>query len=281
MDSKIIKIIIFFFITSISAKAVEFNGKFIQGHFILGKADINSKVFIDEKEVKVSKEGFFAFGLDRDRKYDVTIEIKKDGKTEKLIKKVQKRKYNIQRIDGLEEKKVTPPEEVYERIKNENKLIADAREINSDLDFFKNKFILPLDNAIITGVYGSQRILNGKPRWPHYGIDFAGDLGTPIKAMADGIVTLAENDLYFTGATLIFDHGHGISTLYMHLDEIFVEKGDIVKQGDIIGTVGSSGRSTGPHLDIRLNWFGTRLDPATVLDIKSWRSLNKKSYQIN
>jgi len=101
----------------------------------------------------------------------------------------------------------------------------------------------------------------------HYGIDFAGDLGTPIKAMADGIVTLAENDLYFTGATLIFDHGHGISTLYMHLDEIFVEKGDIVKQGDIIGTVGSSGRSTGPHLDVRLNWFGTRLDPATVLDI--------------
>ena len=96
MDSKIIKIIIFFFITSISAKAVEFNGKFIQGHFILGKADINSKVFIDEKEVKVSKEGFFVFGLDRDRKYDVTIEIKKDGKAEKLIKKVQKRKETVQ-----------------------------------------------------------------------------------------------------------------------------------------------------------------------------------------
>ena len=133
--------------------------------------------------------------------------------------------------------------------------------------FFKNKFILPVDDAIITGVYGSQRILNGKPRWPHYGIDFAQKLGTPIKAMADGIVTLAENDLYFTGATLIFDHGHGISTLYMHLDEIFVEEGDIVKQGDVIGTVGSSGRSTGPHLDVRLNWFGTRLDPATVLDI--------------
>ena len=198
----------------------------------------------------------------------LVIQIEKDGKTNKIIKKVKKRKYNIQRIDGLEEKKVTPPEEVYARIKKENKLIAIAREINSDLDFFKDKFILPLENAIITGVYGSQRILNGKPRWPHYGIDFAGDLGTPIKAMADGIVTLAENDLYFTGATLIFDHGHGISTLYMHLDEIFVEKGDIVKQGDVIGTVGSSGRSTGPHLDVRLNWFGTRLDPATVLDIK-------------
>ena len=228
---------------------------------------IRDRVTIDKRKVKVSKDGYFAFGLDRERKYDVVIQIEKDGSTNKIIKKVQKRKYNIQRIDGLEEKKVTPPEEVYARIKKENKLIAIAREINSDLDFFKNKFNLPLENAIITGVYGSQRILNGKPRWPHYGIDFAGDLGTPIKAMADGIVTLAENDLYFTGATLIFDHGHGISTLYMHLDKIFVEKGDIVKQGDVIGTVGSSGRSTGPHLDVRLNWFGTRLDPATVLDI--------------
>jgi len=269
MDSKIIKYSIILFFLTFKLQALEFNGKFVQGHFIIGKTDPDSKIIIDKKKIKVSKDGFFVFGLDRDRKYDVIIEVKKNGVTKKLIKKVKKRKYNIQRIDGLEEKKVTPPEEVYERIKKENKLIANAREINSDLDFFKNKFILPLNNAIITGVYGSQRILNGKPRWPHYGIDFAGDLGTPIKAMADGIVTLAENDLYFTGATLIFDHGHGISTLYMHLDKIFVEKNDIVKQGDIIGTVGSSGRSTGPHLDIRLNWFGTRLDPATILDIKS------------
>ena len=267
MDCKIIKFSLLIFFISLKSYAVEFNGKFIQGHYIIGKTDPNSVVTIDKKKIKVSKDGYFAFGLDRERKYDVVILIEKDGNTNKIIKKVQKRKYNIQRIDGLEEKKVTPPEEVYARIKKENKLIAIAREINSDLDFFKNKFILPLENAIITGVYGSQRILNGKPRWPHYGIDFAGDLGTPIKAMADGIVTLAENDLYFTGATLIFDHGHGISTLYMHLNEIFVEKGDIVKQGDVIGTVGSSGRSTGPHLDVRLNWFGTRLDPATVLDI--------------
>ena len=268
MDSKVIKYLILFFFVTFKSYALQFNGKFIQGHFIVGKTDPNSKVIIDKKQIKVSKDGFFAFGIGKDRKYDVVIRIIKNGETTKVVKKVQKRKYNIQRIDGLEEKKVTPPEEVYERIKKENILIAKAREINSDLDFFKNKFILPVDNAIITGVYGSQRILNGKPRWPHYGIDFAQALGTPIKAMADGVVTLAEKDLYFTGATLIFDHGHGISTLYMHLDQIFVELGDIVKQGDIIGTVGSSGRSTGPHLDVRLNWFGTRLDPATVLDIK-------------
>jgi len=267
MDSKIIKISILIFFLIIKVNAAEFNGKFIQGHFIIGKTDPNSKVIIDKRKIKVSKDGFFAFGIDRDRKYDVVIKITTDGNTQKIVKSVQKRKYNIQRIDGLEEKKVTPPEEVYERIKRENKLIVAAREINSDLDFFKDKFILPLDDAIITGVYGSQRILNGKPRWPHYGIDFAGDLGAPIKAMADGVVTMVENDLYYTGATLIFDHGHGISTLYMHMNEIFVEKDDIVKKGDIIGTVGSSGRSTGPHLDVRLNWFGIRLDPATVLDI--------------
>ena len=267
MDSKIINFSILLFFLTIKAYAVEFNGKFIQGHFIIGKTDPAFRVIIDKKEIKVSKEGYFAFGIDKDRKYDVVIKLLDEGQTKKIVKKVQKRKYNIQRIDGLEEKKVTPPEEVYERIKKENKLIAKAREINSDLDFFKDKFILPVDDAIVTGVYGSQRILNGKPKWPHYGIDFAQKLGTPIKAMASGVVTLAEKDLYFTGATLIFDHGHGISTLYMHMDKIFVSKGDIVEQGEIIGTVGSSGRSTGPHLDVRLNWFGTRLDPATVLDI--------------
>ena len=119
----------------------------------------------------------------------------------------------------------------------------------------------------MTGVYGSQRILNGKPKWPHYGIDFAAEEGTEIKAMLDGVVTLAEPDLFYTGGTLIFDHGHGISTLYMHIKTLMVKKGQKVKQGDVIGTVGSTGRSTGAHLDVRLNWFQTRLDPATVLDL--------------
>jgi len=139
--------------------------------------------------------------------------------------------------------------------------------MNCILFFFKEKFIIPVENAIITGVYGSQRILNGKPKWPHYGLDFAADEGTEIKAMLDGVVTLAESDLFYTGGTLIFDHGHGISTLYMHMDKIFVKKGQKIKLGDIVGTVGSSGRATGAHLDVRLNWFQIRLDPATVLDI--------------
>ena len=255
--------LVFLLITT-SSFAATFEGKFIQGSFILGKTDPGSEVFIDKKQVKVTSDGFFAFGLSRDRKNDVVITINK----KKIVKKIYKRKYNIQRIDGLEEKKVTPPEEVYERIKRENKLIGQARAIDSDLTFFTKKFIIPVENAIISGVYGSQRILNGKPKWPHYGLDFAADEGTKIKAMLDGMVTLAEPDLFYTGGTLIFDHGHGISTLYMHMEKILVKKGHKVKQGDIIGTVGSTGRATGAHLDVRLNWFQIRLDPATVLDIK-------------
>ena len=266
MDSKIIKYILIIVLICFKASAAEFTGKFVQGHFIIGKTDSNSKVKIDKLQVRVSKDGYFAFGISRDRKYDLVITIEKDGIKEKIIKKVQKRKYNIQRIDGLEEKKVTPPEEVYERIKKENKLIAKARAVDTDLDFFKDKFMIPVDNAIITGVYGSQRILNGKPKWPHYGLDFAQKEGTPVKAMIDGTVTLAEPDLYYTGGTLIFDHGHGISTLYMHMQKILVEKGQKIKQGEIIGTVGSTGRATGAHLDIRLNWFDIRLDPATALN---------------
>ena len=260
-----ILISLFFLLITTSSFAVTFDGKFVQGSFILGKTEPGSEVFIDKKKVKVTSDGYFAFGLGRDRNNDVVIIINE----KKIVKKVFKREYNIQKIDGLEEKKVTPPEEFYERIKRENRWIGVARAIDSDLTFFKNKFSIPVENAIITGVYGSQRILNGKPKWPHYGLDFAADEGTKIKAMLDGVVTLVESDLFYTGGTLIFDHGHGISTLYMHMKKILVKKGQKVKQGDIIGTVGSTGRATGAHLDVRLNWFDVRLDPATVLDIRN------------
>jgi len=223
---KKILILLFFFLSN-NVLAVEFKGKFIQGHFIIGKTESGTKVLIDKKEVRTSDDGYFVFGIGRDRKYDVVITLNKDGNKQKIVKKVLKRKYNIQRIDGLPEEQVTPPEEVYVRIKKENKLIGDAKAIDSNLTYFKNKFIVPIENTIISGVYGSRRILNGEPKWPHYGLDFAADEGTTIKAMLDGIVTLAEPDLYYT-----------------------------------------TGRATGAHLDVRLNWFQTRLDPETVLNIK-------------
>ena len=258
-------ILLFLFIFNISY-AVEFIGDFKQGSFILGKTSPQSKVLIDNRKVRVSKDGYFAFGLDRDRKNNVVIKIINEKETKLIEKKVFKRKYKIQRIDGLPPKQVTPPPEVYERIKKDNILIGKARATDSKLVFFKDKFIYPIDKYIITGVYGSQRILNGKPRRPHYGIDFHAPEGTPVKSMMDGVVTLVENDMYFTGGTIIFDHGHGISTLYMHMKDINVKKGQKVKKGDIVGTLGQSGRATGPHLDIRLNWFEVKLDPATILN---------------
>ena len=267
MDCKInnkLFLIIFFFVTT-QLGAVEFKGKFLQGHFIVGLTEPSAKIIIDKKNVKVSKDGYFVFGIDRDRKFDLIITKINNGEKEKIIKKVLKRKYNIQRINGLEESKVTPPQSVYKRIKEENNRIGKARAINSDLSFFKEKFIMPVD-GIISGVYGSQRILNGKPKWPHYGIDIAAKQGTMIKSSGTGIVTMAESDLYYTGGTIIMDHGHGISTIYSHLESIMVSVGDKINQGDLIGTVGSTGRSTGPHLDFRVNWFQTRLDPMTILN---------------
>ena len=266
MDSSIIYrfLLVLFIFTTQQVSAIEFQGKFIQGHFILGKTNPNAKILIGKKEVKVSEDGFFVFGIDRDRKFDLTFTKIENNTKSKIIKKVLKRKYNIQRIDGLEESKVTPPESVYKRIKKENNAIGEARAINSDLNFFKDKFIMPVE-GIISGVYGSQRILNGKPKWPHYGIDIAAKQGTMIKSSGTGVVTMAEDDLYYTGGTVIMDHGHGISTIYSHLENVLVSVGDRINQGDIIGTVGSTGRSTGPHLDFRINWFQTRLDPMSVL----------------
>ncbi len=247
-----------------NASAIEFIGNFSQGNFILGKTEPNSKIIVNKTEVRVSNDGYFVFGIDRDRKYDLIITKISNGKKEKIIKKILKRKYRIQRIDGLPENKVTPPESVYKRIKTENNKIGEARAINSELNFFKDKFIMPVE-GIITGVYGSQRILNGKPKWPHYGIDIAAKQGTQIISSATGVVTMAEDDLYYTGGTIIMDHGHGISTIYSHLENVLVSVGDKINQGDVIGTVGSTGRSTGPHLDFRINWFQTRLDPMSVI----------------
>jgi hypothetical protein len=255
------------FLNSSILYGLDLRGEFFQGNLIIGKTEPKSKILIDNKEIKISKEGFFAFGLGKDRKNNITIIKSKGGVSTKIIKKIYKKEYRIQKINGLPKKQVTPPKELYDRIKNDNKLIGKARAINSDLTFFTDTFIIPIKNTIITGVYGSQRILNGIPKSPHYGLDFAAKEGTEIKAMLDGIVTLSENDLYYTGGTIIFDHGHGVSTLYMHMKDLYVKKEQKVKQGDVIGTVGKTGRSTGAHLDIRLNLFDLKLDPASVLKI--------------
>ena len=154
---------------------------------------------------------------------------------------------------------------VYDRIKADNILIGKARSIDSDLTFFKEKFQVPLKKSIITGVYGSQRILNGVPKRPHYGIDIANKKGTIVVSPSDGVVVLSEDDLYFSGGTIIISHGLGLTSSLLHLSEIFVKVGEKVHLGQEIGRVGSTGRSTGPHLDWRMEINGTRIDPQLLI----------------
>jgi murein DD-endopeptidase MepM/ murein hydrolase activator NlpD len=159
---------------------------------------------------------------------------------------------------------VTPPKEVLDRIRNDAAQVRAARATDRAVADFRSGFVWPA-TGIITGVYGSQRILNGKPRQPHYGIDIAAATGTPVVAPADGVITLAATDHYYTGGTVILDHGHGLSSTFIHLDRVDVAVGDRLEQGQPIGTVGASGRATGPHLDWRINWFDRRLDPAYLV----------------
>ena len=253
--TKLLQLFTVYFFLFNNAYSVEFIGKFLQGHYIVGITDPAAKIIVGKK-VRVSKDGYFVFGIDRDRKFDISITKIVNGKKEVITKQVLKRKYNIQRIDGLEESKVTPPESFIKELKKKIIKLEKQEQLIQIYLFLKNQFIMPVE-GIISGVYGSQRILNGKPRWPHYGVDIAAKQGTMIKSSGSGVVTMAEDDLYYTGGTIIMDHGHGISTIYSHLESVMVSVGDKINQGDIIGTVGSTGRSTGPHLDFRIHWFQT------------------------
>ena len=245
-------------------KIITLSGNFIQGGLIKGKAFPNAnikflgkKIFLDEKNRFV-----FGFGRDFENKAIISITYKKKLITKSLS--IEKQNYKIQRIEGLPKRMVTPPESVYKRIISENKEIAKVRKLNSNVSFIFQNFVWPL-KGIITGVFGSQRVLNGKPKRPHYGIDIAAKEGTEIIAPLDSIVRMAEKDLYYTGGTIMLDHGHGVTSVYSHLSKILVKVNENIKKGDIIGQVGSTGRSTGPHLDWRVNWFEQRLDPSLLI----------------
>ena len=251
------------FITN-QVSALELKGTFEQGSLIIGITNPSNKIFVDQKQLKVSKDGYFVFGISRDRKENIIISVSENNKTKKVIKAVQRREFKVQKIDGLPKRKVSPNDEDMKKIRKEGKLIAKAKNVNSDLNFFFKDFMRPVD-GITTGVFGSQRILNGKPRRPHYGIDIAAARGTKIKNSNSGNVLLAEKNLFFTGGTIIIEHGHGLISIYSHLEKIFVKKGDFIKKGQIIATVGSTGRSTGPHLDFRLYCRNIPVDPDLVI----------------
>jgi len=240
-------------------------GDFVQGALIRGRTDPAANVTLDGRKLSLTKGGDFVFGVAYDRETPAQLKIAlAEGAFEEKVIDLVKRTYSVQNINGLPEKFVEPPKSVLARIERDNKLIGAARARDTDEAWFADEFEWPVKGPV-TGVYGSQRVLNGVPKRPHFGVDIAAPEGRPIKAPVGAIVAMAEEDLYYTGGTMILDHGHGVSTSYLHMSRLDAKVGDRVAKGDVIGLVGKTGRATGPHLCWRLNWFAERLDAALVV----------------
>ena len=241
-------------------------GEFVQGGIVIGQTDPGSQVTYDKQLIRVSPEGSFVIGFNRDEPKTVKLKIvTPDGETISKVLDVKKREYQIQRIDGLAKSKVSPRKpEVLARIRKEGAQAAQARKLDDECADYLETFIWPTKGRI-SGVYGSQRVLNGKPRRPHFGVDVAAPTGTDVLAPASGVITLAHPDMFFSGGTLILDHGHGLSSTFLHLSKLLVKPGDRVKQGDLIARVGATGRVTGAHLDWRMNLFKRRVDPQLLV----------------
>ncbi|MCW8092225.1 M23 family metallopeptidase [Alteromonas sp. ASW11-130] len=254
----------------VSAKDEELvlNGELTQGSLIRGQVSPGSTVRLNGRHVEVNSQGKFVIGFPRKAAQSHTLSwTDKKGESHERSLQLTLREYDIQRIDGLEPKMVTPPKEVTERIQNDRAKVSRARAEERDYDAVFTRFIWPADGPI-TGVYGSQRILNGEPKWPHYGVDVGSPEGSPVVAPAQGYVVLAD-DLYYSGNTIILDHGMGVFSTFLHLHTMDVKVGDLIEQGNQIGTIGSTGRSTGPHLDWRINLGQMRLDPALLVPPKN------------
>ncbi|MCP3850973.1 MAG: M23 family metallopeptidase, partial [Gammaproteobacteria bacterium] len=245
---------------------ITLKGDFIQGGLVFGGVKPGSQVVFDGKKIRLSPDGDFIIGFHRDEpgRHILKITLPDGQKLEKNIT-IRKREYNIQRINGLPQSKVSPRKpEVLARIKNESTQASQARKRDDDRTDFLESFIWPTKGPI-SGVYGSQRILNGKPRNPHFGVDVAVPTGTDVVAPASGVVTLAHPDMFYSGGTLVLDHGHGLSSTFLHLSKLLVKTDDQVKQGDLIAQVGATGRVTGAHLDWRMNLFKRRVDPQLLV----------------
>lgn len=251
--------------TSVWAGELTLDGPMVQGGLVQGRTDPGTSIVFDGHAVRVSDEGVFLIGFGRDAGPEAElVAIFGDGTRERRRVHISQREYRIQRIDGLPPRKVSPTEEDLKRIWAETASLKKARKRDDARTDFQTGFVWPVVGRI-TGVYGSQRILNGQPRRPHYGIDVAAPEGTSVVAPADGEVTLVHPDMFFSGGTLILDHGHGLSSAFLHLSRILAEEGQRVRQGEPIAEVGATGRVTGAHLDWRINLFERRLDPALLV----------------
>jgi murein DD-endopeptidase MepM/ murein hydrolase activator NlpD len=226
------------------------HNKIQEGAIVRGTTDPGNAVSVNGDSIPVSAEGFFVFGIHRDYDKRITVKVTNpNGTSDTMNAEVAQREYKIERIDGLPPQMVTPRSpETLARIKKEWALKSAARPYETDATWYREPFAWPAKGRI-SGFYGSQRILNGEPKNPHYGVDVAAPKGTEIKAPASGTVTLAEPDMYFEGGLIFIDHGHGLISVLMHLDSIGVKPGQFVRQGDVVGTMGATGRATGVHLD--------------------------------
>jgi murein DD-endopeptidase MepM/ murein hydrolase activator NlpD len=241
------------------------DGKLTQGGLVVARTLPGATATLDGKTLAVDTTGAFVLGFTHDAKREWTLVVTAPGGARATrTLRVAPRQYPAQRIDGVPPHLVEPPPEVMQRLEEEYFLVRKARAAMSAQPFWRTGFIWPAVGRV-SGVYGSRRIVNGKPLRPHFGVDVAAPPGAPVRAAAAGTVTLAHHDLYFSGRTVIVDHGLGVSTLYIHMNELRVATGDRVAQGQVIGTIGTTGRSTGPHLHWGLNWFQDYLDPATVV----------------
>jgi murein DD-endopeptidase MepM/ murein hydrolase activator NlpD len=245
--------------------AIEISGEPVQSGLLIGRGPAGVEVHVNDTRVRQSPEGLFLIGLDRDAPADLVIEVRPPSGGAKLTYRlaVKSRDYDVQRIDGLPERSVTPKPEDVARITADSNALREARQRDSVHLALLAGFVWPLEGRI-SGVFGSQRILNGKPRQPHRGIDIAAPSGTPVRAMAGGTVSLAAPDMFFTGRTVVIDHGHGLSSIYAHLHEIDVKPGETVEAGRIIGQVGQTGRASGAHLHWGVSLFDAFLDPALL-----------------
>lgn len=236
-----------------------------QGGLLHGKVAPGSKVWLNDKSIKVSADGVIVMGFGRDAELSHRLRVQApDNQVETRDITLEKREYRIQRVTGIPKKIMQPKPENIARARKDSQQVRAARAQWSDNTHFLQDFIWPATGPI-SGVYGSQRYYNGKPGRPHYGVDVAGPTGTLVVAPADGIVTLFVPDMFYSGGTLIIDHGMGVNSTFLHLSKGLVKPGDVVRQGDPIAEIGASGRATGPHLDWRMNWFGERLDPQLLV----------------
>lgn len=245
--------------------ALDTTGVWQQGAVITGRVEVGTQVRFMDRDVRVTPSGQFVIGLGRDAKAQAVLTtVDASGVETPHLFDVGKRKYNIQKIEGVPKKTVNPSKEQVARSRKEGAQAWRARQIDSPREDFAQTFQWPLVGPI-TGVYGSQRYYNGEARRPHFGVDVAAPTGTEVVAPAAGIVTLVHADMFFSGGTLIVDHGHGLSSTFIHLSKILVKEGQELKLGDPIAEVGATGRATGPHLDWRMNWFDQRVDPQLLV----------------